>query len=185
MPDHRAGIPLKQCDDFPRCPAIVFVDQMQRHFVVRKSNDRLDALRMQLIKHIVVKAQALLVRALFFSGWEDTAPRDRHPVGFKAHLTHQGNIFCVMMVKIAGCTVRVIQSGVCLRRDLTRCCMRPGRKHVRCAGPFAAFLPAAFDLIGSRCAAPQKVLAKSHTEALSFLISQPSRACRGSRWPRK
>ncbi|MOA46787.1 hypothetical protein D3C78_1693430 [compost metagenome] len=119
-----------------------------------EGDDRFDVVLQQFIEHVVVKLQAFFIGLGFVAFRKDTRPGDRGSEAFEAHLSKQLDVFFVVTVKIDGFVVRVIFPVDHFLRDFARNAVRAAGQHVANARPFAAFVPAAFNLMSSDRAAP-------------------------------
>ena len=145
---------LEEGDAFPVAETAVLLDQMPRHFEMRQRDDRLDAVLAPFIKQAVLESQSLPRSAIFIAVREDVRPGDRRAEALEAHLRHQGDVFLVVMIEIDGFMVGMTFPGDDPVRNPARPPVRSGCHDVGDAEAFAAFLPTAFNLMGSDCAAP-------------------------------
>ncbi len=71
-----------------------------------KGDDRFDAIFQQLVKQVVIKLQARLVRLLLIAFGEDTRLGSGGAKAFKAHLRKQRDILFVMRIELDRLMVR-------------------------------------------------------------------------------
>ena len=127
----------------------------------------LDAVFMQLIKDTVIECQPLLVGGFLITSWENPGPGNGHAEHLKAHLGHQRNIFFIVMVEIRTMALGIVGGILCADGLLNvRRCDFPLLLHIlhihirlktgyiSSGQALAAFVPAAFKLVGGSCAAP-------------------------------
>ena len=160
LEDH-FGEAYKEIDHFAVGPAAVLLYQMQRHFKVGKGDHRLDVVLQQFIEHVIVEFQPFFIRLSFVALREDAGPGNRGAEALEAHLGEQLDVFFVVAVEIDRFMIRVIFTRFDLVGDFARYAVRPAGQHVADARAFAAFIPAAFNLMRGDRAAPQKVFGKS------------------------
>ena len=111
--------------------------QRQRQVPVIEAEPGLDAVLQQFVRQPIIKIQSGRIwRAAPFR--QHAAPRDVKAVGAEVCGLHQGNIFRIPMIMIAGDV-----SGVAVLHPA-----RLGAERVPDAEPAPAFLIAALDLIG-------------------------------------
>ena len=136
------------------CPAIIVLRQCKGEFIMADRDQRLNTCCAQCVKYRVIKCKPCFIGLCIISMRKNSAPVDGHPVYFKSHFSHQGNIFLIVMIKVAGFMTWVkllrLQDG----RDLPWLCSAAFCQHVRSAGAFAIFVPAALKLIGCCGTAP-------------------------------
>ena len=154
---HHFGKTNKEINDLAVSPAAVLLNQVQRHFKVRKGNDRFDIVLEQFIKHVVVEFQPFFIWLCFVTLWEDSGPGDGRAEAFKAHFGKQLDVFFIVTIKIDRFVVRVIFTRHHLLSDFTGYAMRAAGQNVTNARSFTAFAPAAFNLMCSNRAAPEKI----------------------------
>ena len=151
----------KEIDHFAVGPTAVLLYQMQRHFKVGKGDHWLDVVLQQFIKHVIVEFQPFFIWLGFVALREDAGPGNRGAEAFETHLGEQFDVFFVVAIKINRFMVRVILTRLDLLGDFARHTVRSAGQHIADAGAFAAFIPAAFNLMRGDRAAPQKVFWKS------------------------
>ena len=144
----------KEIDHFTVGPSAIFLNEVQRHFKVGEGDHRLDVVLQQFIEHVVVKLQPLFVWLSFVAFREDARPGDGGTETFEAHLGKQPDVFFVMAVEVDGFVVGVIFAFNHFLRDFSRNAVCAAGEHVADAWPFAAFVPAAFNLVRRYRAAP-------------------------------
>ena len=119
-----------------------------------EGDHRLDVVLQQLVEHVVVELQPLLIRLGLVALREDAGPGDRGTEAFEAHLGEQFDVFFIAAVEIHRFVVGVIFAGFHLVGDFTRHAVRPAGQYVADARAFAALIPAAFNLMRGNRAAP-------------------------------
>ena len=144
----------KEIDHFTVGPAAVLLHQVQRHFEVGEGEHRLDVVFQQLIEHVVIELQPFLVWLRFVTFREDARPGNRGAETFEAHLGKQLDIFFVVAVEVDGLVIWVVFTRHYVLRDFARHAVRPAGQYVADARPFAAFVPAAFNLMRRNGTAP-------------------------------
>ena len=143
-------------------PGAFFI-QRGRHIKVEHGNDGGNIVLQTFVDQIVIEIDSLLIN-LSGSFWKDAGPCDGKTVGFKAHLSHEGNVFLVVMIMIgAGGKV----SGA-LRQFF----------YILAGRPFAVFGVGAFYLISGSGCSPEEVFGKrfkcfmQHDEVLLYGLSR-------------
>ncbi len=144
----------EEVDELAAAPAAVFFHERERHLEVRERDNGLHAVLVHLVKEVVVELEAGLVRLGVVAVREDARPRDACAEAFEAHLGEQRDVLFVVMVEVDGVVVRVVLARQHAVRDFARHAVTARRHDVSDRDAFAAFLPAAFELMGSDCAAP-------------------------------
>ena len=81
-------------------PAVVLLDEFERHLVVADGDHRLDAVRQQLIDHLLVEGEALLVGLVLLARGEDARPAGREAEHAEAHLGHEGDVLAPTVVEV-------------------------------------------------------------------------------------
>ncbi|MNC46751.1 hypothetical protein D3C75_957800 [compost metagenome] len=140
-------------------------------------HQRLDIVFLQLVKHIVVEFQAIFIWLHIISVRINPGPVDRHTEHFEAHLSHQRDVFFIVSVEINRLMARVIRSLFQNRCNAARCSVRSASHHIGCARSFAALIPAALELISSRCAAPKESVFHLHLCILLHVWSSSQPKC--------
>ena len=161
----------EEVDELAAAPAAVLLDECERHFEVRERDDGLHAVFVHLVKEVVVKLQPCLVRLGIVAVREDARPGDARAEAFEAHLGEQRDVLFVVMVKVDGVMVRVVLARQHAVRDLARHAVTACRHDVGNADALAALLPAAFELMGSDRAAPEKTFWKCHNVCSPLYLS--------------
>ena len=77
-----------------------FLLKSRRKIKMEHCDKRFDSVLKALIYHIVVEGNSLLVDSAG-SLWEDSAPRDGESECLESHLSHEGYILCISVVKIS------------------------------------------------------------------------------------
>ena len=80
-------------------PATFFL-KSRRKIKMEHCDKRLDSVLEALIYHIVVEVNSLLVDSAG-SLWEDSAPRDGESECLESHLSHEGYVLCISVIKIS------------------------------------------------------------------------------------
>ena len=119
--DYYVGKFFKAVDPHTVIPSSETLHHADWNIKMRKRYQRLNSIFMQFIKNILIKSQSCFIGHSVISIREDTCPTDAHPKAFKAHFSHQCNIFLIVMIEIR-CTVTGI---VCVRSNRRRCCNSP------------------------------------------------------------
>lgn len=146
---------------------------MVRHFEVGQGDHRLDAVFQQFVEQIVVKLQAGLVRRRFVAVREDARPGDRGAEAFEAHLGEQRHVLLIAAVEIHRFVVRVAIAVEHAVGHHAIHAVRAAGQHVGDAGPFAAPIPTAFNLVRGDRAPPQKILRQLfHRQCLIGLFNE-------------
>ena len=153
---------LKEADELAARPAVVFLDQVIRHLVVRQGHERLDIVSAQAVEDAVVKGEAGLVGLGVVAVGEDAAPRDGHAEHVEAHLGEQRDVLLVVMVEIDAVMVGVEAVRVDVDRNLARLLVAATQEVVVDRRTAAVNVPSALKLIGGRGAAPIETLGESH-----------------------
>ncbi|CQR23186.1 Uncharacterised protein [Yersinia enterocolitica] len=96
----RARITFEETDHFPIPPTPIVFDQRIGDFIVRKRNQRLNAVFLHFVEQAIVKCQPCLIRCFFIAIGEDTRPSNRRSQAFEPHFGKQGDILWIAMVKI-------------------------------------------------------------------------------------
>ena len=167
-------------------PRVPRMGQSERRLIVGDGDQRLDAVLFALVKNCIIESKAFFVGGLFHAGREDSRPGDRKTEALEAHLAHQRDVLFVVMIKI-GCFV----IGVKVFVKLSKMCAlgqvvdaEHGRglfgavgknigqytggifgaagQDIIDRGASAAFVPAAFVLVGSSRAAPKEIFTECH-----------------------
>ena len=135
-------------------PAAVLGDQMVRHFEVGQGDDRLHAVFVHFVEEVIVELQACLVGLCFVSLGEDAGPGNGSAEALEAHFCQQGNVFFVAVVELDALMVGVVLAGEHALGDFAGHTVAACGHDISHADALAAFLPAAFQLMGSYGAAP-------------------------------
>ena len=135
-------------------PAAVLGDQMVRHFEVGQGDDRLHAVFVHFVEEVIVELQACLVGLRLVPVGENAGPGDGGAEALEAHLGQEGDVLFVAVVELDALMVGVILAGQHAFGDFTGHAVAACGHDVSHADALAAFLPAAFQLMGSYGAAP-------------------------------
>ena len=149
---------LKEADELAARPAVVLLDQVIGHLVVRQGHERLDIVSAQAVEDAVVEGEAGLVGLGVIAVGEDAAPRDGHAEHGKAHLGEQRDVLLVVMVKVDTVMVGVEAVRVDVDRNLARLLVAATQEVVVDRRTAAVNVPSALKLIGGRGAAPIETL---------------------------
>ena len=147
-------------------------------------DQRLDAVRQHLVKHLVVECKPCLIRLCIIPVWKNACPGNGKTQNFESHFCKQCNVFLVVMIKISRHMARIViallQDALRARRDalplsnrsfspireaikdLARLALVSIRDQICNSKPFSIFCIAALILVGCGGAAPKKVLWKCH-----------------------
>ena len=98
--EHRPGVALKEANHLPAAPAAVIFHQRPWHFIMRQRHQRSDVVLRHLVEQFVVEGESGFVRLGVVAVGVNSRPGDGDPQAVKAHLSEQGDIFRVAMVKI-------------------------------------------------------------------------------------
>ena len=170
--EHGARIALEEPDELAALPAVVLLDQVIGHLVVRERHQRLDAVSAAAVKDLVVEREARLVGLQLVAHREDAAPGDGHAVHGEAHLGEERDVLLVAVVEVDAVVVGVEAVRVDLDRDLARGVHRAPEEVVVYAGPAPVNVPRALELVGRRRAAPEKALREGNRhDELPFFSS--------------
>ena len=153
---------LKEADELAARPAVVLLDQVIRHLVVRQGHERLDIVSAQAVEDAIVEGEAGLVGLGVVAVGEDAAPRDGHAEHVEAHLGEQRDILLVVMVEVDTVMIGVEAVGVDVDRNLTRLLVAAAQKMVIDGRTAAVHVPSALKLIGGGSATPIETLGESH-----------------------
>ena len=168
---------LVEVDELAVAPAAVLLDEVDGAVEVRDGHERLDAVRLALAEHVLVKGQAGLVGLGLVTVGEDTGPGQAHAEGLKAHLGKEGNVLLVVMVEIdaglRGIVIAVLEVEHLALAGDHRVTLRAVRRHIHVGQAATVNVVRALALVGSRRAAPQEVITESHASILSHAV------CRG------
>ena len=144
------GITAEGRDDIAVEPAALVL-QGAGQIPVVEGDQGLNAVFQQLVNQLVIKAQTGLVDFAVAVG-DDAGPADGETVGFDTELFHQGDVFTVAVINIAGNIAGIAEANV------------PGggvvAEIVPDARALAVFVPGAFALIGGAGNAPEEVFRK-------------------------
>ena len=149
---------LKEADELAARPAVVLLDQVIGHLVVREGHERLDVVGAQAVENAVVEGEAGLVGLSIVAVGEDTAPGDGHAEHAEAHLGEQRNVLLVVMVEIDAVMVGVETIGVDVDRNLTRLLVAAAQEVVVDGRTAAVHVPSALKLVGGGGATPIEAL---------------------------
>ena len=149
---------LKEADELAARPAVVFLDQMIGHLVVRQGHERLDIVSTQAVENAIVEGEAGLVGLGVVAVGEDTAPRDGHAEHGKAHLGEQRDVLLVVMVEVDTVMIGVEAVGVDVDRNLTRLLVAAAQEVVVDGRTAAIHVPSALKLVGGGGATPIETL---------------------------
>ena len=83
------------------------VGEVERHLVVMKRHERLDACFLHRLKEVAVEVDARLERLLLGARGKQTRPLDRNAQRFEAHLGKKRNVLLVTMEEIDTVALRV------------------------------------------------------------------------------
>ena len=149
---------LKEADELATRPAVVFLDQVIGHLVVREGHERLDIVGTQAVENAVVEGEAGLIGLSVVAVGEDTAPGDGHAEHIEAHLGEQRDVFLVVMVEIDTVMIGVEAVGVDVDRNLTRLLVAASQEVVVDGRTAAVHVPSALKLVGGGGATPIETL---------------------------
>ena len=149
---------LKETDELAARPAVVFLDQVIGHLVVREGHERLDIVGTQAVEDAVVEGEAGLVGLSVVAVGKDTAPGDGHAEHGKAHLGEQRDVLLVVMVEIDTVMIGVEAVGVDVDRNLTRLLVAAAQEMIVDRSTAAVHVPSALKLVGSGGATPIETL---------------------------
>ena len=149
---------LKEADELAARPAVVLLDQVIRHLIVRQGHERLDIVSAQAVEDAIVEGEAGLVGLGVVAVGEDAAPGDGHAEHVEAHLGEQRDILLVAMVEIDAVMVGVEAVGVDVDRNLTRLLVAAAQEMVVDRRTAAVHVPSALKLVGGGGATPIETL---------------------------
>ena len=149
---------LKEADELAACPAVVLLDQVIGHLVVRKCHERLDIVGAQAVEDAIVEGEAGLVGLGVVAVGEDTAPGNGHAEHVEAHLGEQRDVLLVVMVEVDAVMVGIEAIGVDVDRDLTRLLVAAAQEVVVDGSAAAVHVPSALKLVGGGSATPIETL---------------------------
>ena len=151
---HRLGVVDEEVHQLAVFPPPILGGQVQGIFIVGQGDQGLDAVLGQLVKHLVVKGQPLLVGLLLIPPGEDAGPGDGHAVDLEAHLSKQGDVLFPVMVEVGGLVIGI--EGVRLGGDGDAAggIHRAPGEHVVDGGASAPFVPSTLILVGGSGTAP-------------------------------
>ena len=149
---------LEEADELAARPAVVLLDQVIGHLVVREGHERLDVVSAQAVENAVVEGEAGLVGLGVVAVGEDTAPGDGHAEHVEAHLGEQRNVLLVVMVEIDAVMVGIEAVGVDIDRDLARLLIAAAQEVVVDGSAAAVHVPSALKLVGGGGATPIETL---------------------------
>ena len=153
---------LKEADELAARPAVVFLDQVIGHLVVRQGHEWLDIVSAQAVEDAVVEGEAGLVGLGVVTAGEDAAPRDGHAEHVEAHLGEQRDVLLVVMVEIDAVMIGVEAVRVDVDRNLARFLVAAAQEVVVDRRTAAVHVPSALKLIGGGSATPIETLGESH-----------------------
>ena len=87
-------------DRLTAIPALMMLDDRQRHIVVRQRDYRRNPGLMQGFKNLAIIGYARRVRLCIIAIRENARPADAHAEGLKTRLLHQFNVFRIAMIEI-------------------------------------------------------------------------------------
>ena len=149
---------LKEADELAARPAVVLLDQVIGHLVVREGHERLDIVGTQAVENAVVEGEAGLIGLSVVAVGEDTAPRDGHAEHIEAHLGEQRDVLLVVMVEIDTVMIGVEAVGVDVDCNLTRLLVAAAQEMVVDGRTAAVHVPSALKLVGGGGATPIETL---------------------------
>ena len=149
---------LKEADELAARPAVVLLDQVIGHLVVREGHERLDVVGAQAVEDAVVEGEAGLVGLSIVAVGEDTAPGDGHAEHVEAHLGEQRDVLLIVMVEIDAVMVGVETIGVDVDRNLARLLVAAAQEVVVDGRTAAVHVPSALKLVGGGGATPIEAL---------------------------
>ena len=149
-------------DAAPVGPAVAFLRQRERIFIVIDRNQRLDPRRFQLGEHAVIERQTGFVGFTFIAVGENPRPVDGHAEDIEAHFLAQRDILLIMMIEIDSLMTWIeVAVFVDHRGDPARFFMRAVSHDVGNADALAFGLPGPLALVGRRSSAPEEVFRKA------------------------
>ena len=170
-----AGVLDKEVDHLAGCPAVEVGHKGQRRVIVAQGDQRLNAVGLALLEHILVEGNALFV-GLFVPGvGEDAAPADGGTEHLVAHLGHQGDILFIMVIEVGAMALGVVVLGAGLEGSfqvssavgkllgIVRHTYVAVRQAVLNGHALAALVPGTLTLVSGFCAAPEKAFRESIT----------------------
>ena len=160
--EYRARVGGEQVDGGAVKEAVVLGDNPPRDFVVAEGDKRLYAMRLALVKHLVIEGQSRLIGHAGIVR-EDARPVDGKPEALKAHLRKERDVFFVVVVKVYRLMAGIERIRVRPRQEGARRVHVSAQQHVRHGKRLAVLQIRTLALIGGHCTAPQKVLWKSHS----------------------
>ena len=139
-------------------PAAAILERLRQVPVVER-DERLDAVREQLVDEAVVEVEAGGVHAAAALG-EDPRPRDREAVGVETERAHQADVVAIAVVGVAR------DAAVVAVEDL------PGRRREAVPDALAAAVLGhrALDLVGGGRGAPDEPVGKRAADRLAAVV---------------
>ena len=156
--EHGGGVLHEEVDELAALPAVVLLDQVVGHLVVRQRHERLDAVLLALVEHAVVEGEAGLIRLLVVAVREDAAPGDGHAEDVEAHLGEQRDVLGVVVVEVDAVVVGVELVRLDIDRNLTRLLEAAAHEVVVDARAAPVDIPRALELVGRGGTAPEEAL---------------------------
>ena len=157
---HRGGVVHEEVDRLPVHPAAVLFGEGVGHLKVAQGDHRLDAVLEQLVEQVIVELQACFVGFALVAPGEDAAPGNGGAEALEAQLRKQLHVLFVGVVEVDALVVGVMFAGQHAVGDAAGHTVGTAGHHVADGRAAAIGVPAAFQLMGSHCAAPQKVFRK-------------------------
>ena len=154
QPGNRCGVVGKPFDTLFIEPAAL-LEQLVGVIPVEQGHVGFNAVFQHGIDEIGVEFCTFLIQLTGAVG-EQTRPADREPVVLDAQLLHQLEIFLVAVVVVAGHIAGMIVFYMTGLMGV----------HIPNAQTLAAFIPAAFDLIGRGSCTPNEILFECHSDCL-------------------
>ena len=154
---HKRGIVCKSTDNrriLPCAPLFQFIGKIP----VKQRHIRLDARLQKSVNDVVVIGKAFLIHLSCPFG-QDSRPAEGKTIGFDAEFLHNGNVFFVTVIGIAGNV-----SGMAFIDS-----SRFMRENIPDALSLSAFLCAALDLVRRCSCSPDKIFCKPHSQ-LPFYV---------------
>ena len=128
--------------------------QIVRHFKVTERNDRLNAVLVKRVEHVVIETQSGFIGFGFVAVGENAAPRNGRTEALEAQFAEQGDVVLIGMEKVNPLMIRVAFAGDNAVSNAAGFGDGPGGENVADGRAAPVGVPAALQLVRGDRAAP-------------------------------
>ena len=130
-------------------PAVVFLGQIERRFIVGNRHQRFNAVFVAFVEQIVIELQALFIRLCIIAVWENPAPGNGGAEHLEAHFGKEFDILFVAVVEVNRDQLHIVFCRLC-----RGCTFEAVGHDILNIESLAVLIVSTFTLIGGYRAAP-------------------------------